>query len=139
MTRSKDPSLIAKIAILKANGATQGEIANQVGITRQTVAAYMQSPELQRAFKETQGALVSLVDTAIKRAIKDMKDKSPLSTGAKTAVEIIKAIGSKVITNSVKVSETRDVPLLSTEDRDAKMKEVEELLEGREEPEESKE
>ena len=131
MTRSKDIKKMAEIAAEYAKGSNINQIAQKVGMTRQTVSTYLRTPELQKAVDSVQEGLVGVLakaldylDKVVSGKIQDI-DMSRL----KVAMLLADKLGSKVIAQTPVTSQAREVSTLTPEERQAKLIEIKTLIE----------
>lgn len=121
MSRKKDPRIIAQVAVGYANGKNITEIANEVGVTRQTVSSYLRSPELANAIEGTQKSLLGVLNKSVELIADVLESKSqlPQDVRARTALMtmIVDKLGAKVMSQVPTGSETREKQTLTLEER----------------------
>ena len=131
MTRKKDPRIIAQVAVGYANGKNITEIANEVGVTRQTVSSYLRSPELANAIEGTQKSLLGVLNKSVELIADVLESKSqlPQDVRARTTLMtmIVDKLGAKVMSQVPTGSETREKQTLTLEERDRLLDEIKEL------------
>ena len=107
MAQHKDRNRMTQIIALRSLGKSDTEIAQEIGVTRQTINNYLRSPELQQMVAGTQADLVKLLNKAINVAMQamDTGDKG----GLLVANSILQHIGSKVMAQTSTISATREL------------------------------
>jgi len=130
MSRSKDIKLMGEIAKEAASGASINQIAAKVGKCRQTVSTYLRTPELQKAMEGVQEGLISILAKSadyLDRVISGKEEKiDPLRF--KAALMLADKLGCKVIAQAPMVNQSREIGVLSPEERMAKLKEIKTML-----------
>jgi len=134
MSRKKDGMLMAKIVAKELEGnKTQEQIAQEVGVTRQTVNSYLRSPEAQAIFGDTEKNTLSFVNDALTMLTQDLAEMkgNPLMAGkrAELLTKVIVGIGARVIGAGAKVSASiTKTTELKPEERQARLETLKKLL-----------
>ncbi len=119
----KDVTKLKAIMEMRAQGKSMEDIGRELDMTRQTVSAYLRTPEAQAIAIELQEILLSTlrnallcVDTGITEGI---KDTSPLVRAAaiSTATKIATNLGKIALSQTPQATESREK--LTQEDRQA--------------------
>ena len=126
MPRTRDPRKMAQIAALYGAGANITRIAQEVGLTRQTISGYLRSEEMQSAVEGVQSAMVGALDTAVSIINEALKDAIPKERVA-IALKVMDKIGTKVIDQVPKGSEDRK-KWRSPEERSALLEQLKGLI-----------
>jgi AcrR family transcriptional regulator len=135
MARTMDSRITAKIAGLYGQGDNITEIAEKVGVTRQTVYKHLRSPELQQIFEEAQTGAMDVLKASNALLLKTIeagtmveiqagdssevvKQKLALKREAvQCAKELAKVLNAKVIEQTPKGSASVESNQLSAEER----------------------
>ncbi len=117
----KTSNKVAKVIELRAQGKSMEEIGQEIGATRQTVSAYLRSPEATAIANELQESLLSTLQGALQCVNK------AISMGdTRTAREIAVNLGRMVLAQAPIATKTQDS--LSSTDRTALLESIKSKL-----------
>ena len=108
----KSPSKIVKIIELRAKGLSMEDIGKEMGMTRQTVSAYLRTPETQAIATELQANLLSTLQSAL-----TCVDTAIKAGNEKIARDIAVNLGKMVLAQTPIATQSQEK--LSVEDRKA--------------------
>lgn len=148
--RTMDKRVTAKIAGLYGQGANISEIAQKVGVTRQTVYKHLRSPELQGLFEEAQSGAMGVLAASNSLLLETIEEASHTQILPEDSAEVAKAkmalkrealncarelakvLNAKVIEQTPKGSASVETEALTDERRAELLAEIRQLTDGSE-------
>ena len=117
----KSPDKLVKIMELRAKGCSMEDIGREMGVTRQTVSAYLRTPEAQAIATQLQESLLSTLQSALTAV-----DKAIKGGDNKIARDIAVNLGKMVLSQTPQATESK--PALKQEDRERLIERIQHKL-----------